>query len=680
VNVKLYAQWTQHIYEVNYEPNGHGDVTSPNPATVTYGALLTAPAITADAGWNFTAWYEDVSLKKPWDFADGRMPAKGLTLYAGWHSDDANFIEFNVNGHGTTPAAVWVEPGGWLDEPELGVSEQGYTFGGWYGTPACTPGTEWDFTVPIPVGTTGQTIQLYAKWTLNKYDVSFDMSGYGGSVKSPYSGKHEFGKPIPEPSPEPARYGYVFDGWYGDEFTSGAKWVFATATMPAIDLTLYATWEKGVFTASFDMNGHGAPGPADQQVTFGAFVAAPAPPSDAIYVFGGWFTTPACSAGTEWDFVTDTMPGENLTLYAKWTADAYMAYFVMNGHGGQAPNPVRAAAGQRIPEPARPYDANWAFTGWYTDMACSPGYEWNFAVDTMPRGDMTLFAKWARNAYTVSFHMNGHGGKAPASERVEAGAYVPEPIGPTENGYTFGGWFTTQDCREGTEWRFKTDKMPDSDLRLYAKWTEKSESGGNGNNGGGGGNSGNNNGDKNNDDNKGGKGSGAEGGSAGSGNGGSGSNSNAEGGGEGTTADAIDGIAGDDDTYGEAGADNASGEDSEWNTNGGSAEAGDDENSQGGKGEEPMSIANILLMVAGIVIAIFIATNAKRRRYAKWLPPTIIALGAIGVILYFAIERIHSNWTIINSHTIYFAIIIAAQIAATIISRRAKVDSGTSPE
>ncbi|MDR1292611.1 MAG: InlB B-repeat-containing protein [Clostridiales Family XIII bacterium] len=398
---------------------------------------------------------------------------------------------------------------------------------------------------------------------------------------------------------------------------------------------MYATWAKGKFTATFDLNGHGAQAPPPQTVTFGDKVAEPAQPSDADWAFGGWFKDAACSPGAEWDFAKDTMPGGSITLYAKWTTDihAYTVFFVMNGHGGSAPNPVRVTAGQRIPEPARPYDTNWAFGGWFTNMACSPGYEWNFATGTMPNSDMTLFAKWTEDS-------SGGGG----------------------NGGGSGG-----NNDKGKDKDKDKDKNKDSDKDKNSgkdngrgkgnAGSNSSGSGGAGNGSGAGGGSGENGDDSN-----------AEGG--GGENGGS---SNAEGGGEGTADGAIDGIAGDDDTYGEAGADNASGEGSEWNTNGGSAEAGDEENDQGGRSDEPMSVANILLMVAGVVIALRVATEARKRRYAKWPPPTIIALGAAGAILYFAIERIHSSWAITNSHTIYFAIIIAAQIAATIIARRSKV-------
>ncbi|MDO5329007.1 MAG: InlB B-repeat-containing protein [Coriobacteriia bacterium] len=69
--------------------------------------------------------------------------------------------------------------------------------------------------------------------------------------------------------------------------------------------------------------------------------------------------------------------------------------------------------------------------------------------------------------YTVVFDKNGHG-KAPAAQRVVAGAHATEPTDPTETGFTFGGWFKETACTN--EWDFDTDPVV-SNMTLYAKWT-----------------------------------------------------------------------------------------------------------------------------------------------------------------------------------------------------------------
>jgi uncharacterized repeat protein (TIGR02543 family) len=479
-----------------------------------------------------------------------------------------------VGGHGATPAAVWVEPGApWLDEPEPRVSELGYTFGGWYEDAAFAD--RWDFAADTVTG----PMTLYAKWTLNEYYISFDTGGF--SRPAPATVKAGFATKITAPPP-PSQDGYVFGGWYTDELCKGGLWNFTVDTVPPVDMTLYAKWTINTFTASFDLNGRGAPAPAPQRVTFGKKIAEPAPPSERGWTFGGWFTDAACTFGAQWDFAADTMPGHDQTLYAKWTMNGYRVYFNLNGHGAPAPASMIVQYGGKIPTPTQPSDRDWTFGGWFTDVACSPAAGWDFTTSTMPASDLTLYAKW-----------------------------------------------TAKSAGGGNDDKDK-DKEGDKDKKS----------------------------DKDSDRNKENAGSNASGATGG------GSNSNAEGGAT-TTDDATGGIA-DDDAYGEAGADNAGGDESEWHTNGGSAEAGEGKD---GSGEEDMSIANILLMVAGIVIAISIAINARRRRYERWLPPTVITLGVFGAILYFVIEDINGAWVLINSHTIYFAIILAAQIAATTIGR-----------
>lgn len=45
------------------------------------------------------------------------------------------------------------------------------------------------------------------------------------------------------------------------------------------------------------------------------------------YVFDGWYTTPECYTGTEFNFATGTMPNNNLTLYANWVPTVHTVTF-----------------------------------------------------------------------------------------------------------------------------------------------------------------------------------------------------------------------------------------------------------------------------------------------------------------------------------------------------------------
>lgn len=73
----------------------------------------------------------------------------------------------------------------------------------------------------------------------------------------------------------------------------------------------------GGVLVSFDSQGGSVVAPVF--VDAGGLVTRPADPVLDGYVFAGWFTDAACTAGNEWDFATATA-SVDLTLYAKWVS------------------------------------------------------------------------------------------------------------------------------------------------------------------------------------------------------------------------------------------------------------------------------------------------------------------------------------------------------------------------
>lgn len=121
-----------------------------------------------------------------------------------------------------------------------------------------------------------------------------------------------YNSPIPRPSTDPAREGYVFKGWF-DAPSGGSPHDFSTPVMG--DIVLYAQWEAVVRTVSFETNG--GTKIDDQQVPFGSTIEEPAAPTRDGYGFVAWYESPDFS-GSPWDFSTP-MPAKDITLYAKWT-------------------------------------------------------------------------------------------------------------------------------------------------------------------------------------------------------------------------------------------------------------------------------------------------------------------------------------------------------------------------
>ncbi len=72
---------------------------------------------------------------------------------------------------------------------------------------------------------------------------------------------------------------------------------------------------------------------------------------------------------------------------------------------------------------------------------------------------------FGKSHYKVSFDMQNHG-EAIVSQTITAGSTATRPTAPTDQGSTFGGWYTDADCT--TAYDFDTPVT--QDITLYAKW------------------------------------------------------------------------------------------------------------------------------------------------------------------------------------------------------------------
>ena len=113
-----------------------------------------------------------------------------------------------------------------------------------------------------------------------------------------------------------------------------------------------------------------------------------------------------------------------------------------------------------VTRPKDPTRRGYTFGGWYTDEACTKAYDFTAPVT----GDMTLYAKWTINTYTVSF--DSLGGSSIDTKTADYNTTITKPENPTKTGYTFAGWFTDYDCNNTYD--FTTPVT--GDLTLFAKW------------------------------------------------------------------------------------------------------------------------------------------------------------------------------------------------------------------
>ena len=213
-----------------------------------------------------------------------------------------------------------------------------------------------------------------------------------------------------------------------------------------------------IYTVNFEAGG-GTPAPEPQSIARGGKIIEPAPMTKTGQGFGGWFKE--AELVSQWNFAADTVTGD-ITLYAKWDTSFFTVTFNADG-GTPAPVPQNIAHNSKVTEPAAMTRTGYIFGGWFKETAHTN--QWNFANDTVT-GDITIYAKWTLNQYTVTFNADG-GTPAPAQQTIDHGGKVTQPSAMTRTGYTFGGWY--KEAAFTNQWNFASDVVT-SDTAIYAKW------------------------------------------------------------------------------------------------------------------------------------------------------------------------------------------------------------------
>ena len=416
--------------------NSNGGTEVEDMEVDTNQTSLNLPTPTRD-GYTFDGWFLDEALTEPFTIG-ALLTNETLNLYAKWILIVTNYtITFNSNG-GSTVNVITQASGTAVTAPTAPTKE-GFTFGGWYSDVGLT--TAYTFTI-MPA----QNITLYAKWNavIVQTTITFETNG-GGTIASITA---DVGSSISAPS-NPTKVGHTFAGWYSD---SGLTTAFTFTTMPASNMTLYAKWTVNPYTITYITNGGSPVNPVTYD--YNASTSAPVVPAKEGHTFAGWYSD---SSLTTLHIFT-SMPAENFTLYAKWTINTYTVTF--NSNGGSSITPITQNYGTILIAPSSPTKEGHSFAGWYIDEALTTAYTFT----TIPAQNITLYAKWTINTYTVTFNSNG--GSLVTSITQNYGTTLTAPTAPTKEGHTFDGWYSNAELTVS----YTFGVMPGQNITLYAKW------------------------------------------------------------------------------------------------------------------------------------------------------------------------------------------------------------------
>jgi uncharacterized repeat protein (TIGR02543 family) len=476
-NVTLYAQWTiKPTFTVTYNGNGNTGGAVPvdenkyvAAATVTVkdNTGLLVKTGTTFAGWNTAADGSGTTYAGGGSFP---MGSANIVLYAKWTTKQIYSVTFNSNGGSGTMADLSIESGASMPLIANTFTKSGSVFSGWATT---ATGTTVEYADKASYTMGGSNVNLYAIWSQNAtYKITFNSNGGTGTMADQSIVQ---GLSAPLTANAFAKEGSVFAGWASTATATTVEYADkASYTMGGANVTLYAIWsQNAAYKITFNSNG-GTGTMADQSIIQG--ISAPLTANAFTKtgsVFAGWASTATATTVEFADKASYTMGGSNVTLYAIWSQNAaYKITFNSNtGTGTMADQSI--VQGMSAPLTANAFiKAGWTFDGWATSATGTVAYR--DGVDyTMGSANVTLYAIWKQNSYTITFNKNDAAASGTmATQTIGSGSSAALTANAyTKTGWTFSGWATSS---TGTvEYSNSANyTMGTANVTLYAKWTQ----------------------------------------------------------------------------------------------------------------------------------------------------------------------------------------------------------------
>lgn len=173
-----------------------------------------------------------------------------------------------------------------------------------------------------------------------------------------------------------------------------------------------------------------------------------------------------------------TMPARAKTVYALWAINPTLTYNVNAPATTKAPD---APASITVPYNTAADDKSgwtvgdtgkitgYSFDGWYTSPTGGDKYDWS----TKLTNDVTMYAHWTANGYTVKYDAGGGRGTMGDQKFTFD---VPQNLSPnafTRDGYTFTGWkrADTGDAYQDGQQVANLTSTPNGIVTMIAQWT-----------------------------------------------------------------------------------------------------------------------------------------------------------------------------------------------------------------
>lgn len=189
------------------------------------------------------------------------------------------------------------------------------------------------------------------------------------------------------------------------------------------------------------------------------------------YTFAGWNTQPD-GKGTFYEenaYVKNLTKkaDEVVTLYVQWKAAQYQITYNLNGGKNNKKNPKTYKITSKTIKLSNPSKKGYVFKGWYCDKKCTKKVT---SIKKGSTGKVTLYAKWAKEKYTITYKLNGGKNNKKNPKIYTITSKMIKLAAPTRKGYVFKGWYRDKKCTRKVT---SIKKGSTGKITLYAKWKKK---------------------------------------------------------------------------------------------------------------------------------------------------------------------------------------------------------------
>lgn len=241
----------------------------------------------------------------------------------------------------------------------------------------------------------------------------------------------------------------------------------------------FALWSNTNYTITLDTKGGTYDGETTISGTFDSTIdLSSIIPTKFGHEFKGWYIDEDCNT----PFTLTSMPDTNPTVYAKWQINTHTLTIVLNNGESNVTAQVNyntALSNVSDFTSLILEKTGYTFVSWHTNEALDDDSIINKETFVMPDSNVTFYAKWSINQYTVTLHYNH-------KNNNEIFKTITQDFGSSLNaneimdgfldfeGYTFQGWYKdsagVKKYNPSNTPYYLPTTMPATDIDIYAKW------------------------------------------------------------------------------------------------------------------------------------------------------------------------------------------------------------------